>query len=76
MNGILADEMGLGKTIESIAIIALVESLKTKEELEHRNTHHIIIVPKITLGKWRKEIIEWVPTLRLFYFYGSNEERE
>lgn len=29
LNGILADEMGLGKTIESIAIIALVESLKS-----------------------------------------------
>ena len=26
LNGILADEMGLGKTIESIAILALVES--------------------------------------------------
>lgn len=76
MNGILADEMGLGKTIESIAIIALIEGLKTKEEKERRNTYHIIIVPKITLGKWRKEIIEWMPSIRLFYFYGSNEERE
>jgi len=29
LNGILADEMGLGKTIQSIAILALIESLKT-----------------------------------------------
>jgi SNF2 family DNA or RNA helicase len=60
--------MGLGKTIESIAILALVESLKSKEEIENRTTHHIVIVPKITLGKWRKEIIEWAPSLRLFTF--------
>ena len=38
--------------------------------------HHIVIVPKITLGKWRKEIMEWMPSVRLFYFYGSNEERD
>ena len=76
LNGILADEMGLGKTIQSIAIIALVESLKKREDIENRNSHHIVIVPKITLGKWRKEIMEWVPSVRLFYFYGNNEERE
>ena len=76
LNGILADEMGLGKTIESIAILALVESLKSKEEIECRDTHHIVIVPKITLGKWRREIGEWAPSLRVFCFYGTNEERE
>lgn len=56
MNGILADEMGLGKTIESIAIIAVVESLKKPHEILKRNSHHIIIVPKVTLGKWYKEL--------------------
>jgi SNF2 family DNA or RNA helicase len=30
LNGILADEMGLGKTIQSIAILAQVESEKTQ----------------------------------------------
>jgi SWI/SNF-related matrix-associated actin-dependent regulator of chromatin subfamily A member 5 len=35
-----------------------------------------VIVPKITLGKWRKEITDWCPSLRLMYFYGTNEERE
>jgi hypothetical protein len=33
-------------------------------------------VPKVTLGKWLKEIGEWVPSLRVFQFYGSHEERE
>lgn len=54
----------------------MVESLKTKEEIETRRSHHIVIVPKIVLGKWRKEITEWVPSVRLIYFYGTNEERE
>ena len=60
MNGILADEMGFGKTIQSISIIALIESLKYQHEREparsDRAAHHIVIVPKVTLGKWDREI--------------------
>lgn len=58
--------MGLGKTIQSIAILALIESLKSEEEIANRTSHHIVIVPKITLGKWKSEITEWCPTIRLF----------
>jgi len=76
MNGILADEMGLGKTIQSIAILALVESFKTAEEKLNRNSYHIVIVPKVTLGKWHKEIKQWCPQIRVLLFYGSQEERE
>jgi len=36
----------------------------------------LVIVPKIVLGKWLKEIAEWVPTLRILCFYGTGEERE
>jgi SWI/SNF-related matrix-associated actin-dependent regulator of chromatin subfamily A member 5 len=54
----------------------LIDSLKSKEEIEKRDSHHIVIVPKVTLGKWRKEIIEWCPSVKLFYFYGTNEERD
>lgn len=75
LNGILADEMGLGKTIQSIAILTLIESLKTEQEKLNRFSHHIVIVPKVTLGKWFKEISEWAPSLRLFQFYGDKEER-
>lgn len=66
LNGILADEMGLGKTIQSISILSLIESLKTAEQKKRRYSYHIIIVPKVTLGKWYKEIKEWVPSIRLF----------
>jgi len=68
--------MGLGKTIQSIAILAQVESLKTEEQKEKRTDAHIVIVPKITLGKWKKEIGEWCPALRALSFYGNSEERE
>ncbi len=75
LNGILADEMGLGKTIQSIAIIGLAETLKSKLEIENRKSHHLVIVPKIVLGKWLKEIAEWVPSLKILCFYGNGEER-
>lgn len=68
--------MGLGKTIQSIAIIGLVESLKSQQDIENRKSHHLVIVPKIVLGKWLKEIAEWVPSLRILCFYGTGEERE
>jgi SNF2 family DNA or RNA helicase len=58
--------MGLGKTIQSISILALVESLKSPAEKENRTSHHIVIVPKVTLGKWNKEIQQWCPSLKLF----------
>lgn len=53
LNGILADEMGLGKTIQSIAILAQIESEKTQHEILNRRSFHIVVVPKVTLGKWR-----------------------
>lgn len=68
--------MGLGKTIQSIAILAQLESEKTRQEILNRRSHHIVVVPKVTLGKWRQEIAEWFPTARCFTFYGSKEERE
>lgn len=76
LNGILADEMGLGKTIESISIIALIESRKSEEQILKRKKYHIIIVPKVTLNKWKKELNNWFPSLRVFKFYGNQEEKE
>lgn len=64
--------MGLGKTIQSISILALIEGRKTKEELSKpRKDFHIVIVPKVTLNKWRKECEKWFPTMRLLVFYGN-----
>jgi len=68
--------MGLGKTIESISILCLIDSFKTPHEIQNRFSHHIVIVPKVTLGKWNKELHQWAPSLRVFQFYGTGEERE
>ena len=68
--------MGLGKTIQSIAILAQVDSEKSRLQICNRHSHHIVIVPKVTLGKWRQEIGEWFPSTRCFVFYGMKEERE
>jgi SNF2 family DNA or RNA helicase len=35
-----------------------------------------VIVPKIVLGKWLKELAEWIPSIRVLCFYGTAEERE
>ena len=76
LNGILADEMGLGKTIQSIAILAQVESEKTTAQVKMRSSHHIVVVPKVTLGKWRQELEEWCPSMRVLTYYGGKEERQ
>jgi SNF2 family DNA or RNA helicase len=53
----------------------LIESFKTEKEKQNRYGHHIVIVPKVTLGKWEREIKEWAPSIRLIKFYGDGEER-
>lgn len=76
LNGILADEMGLGKTIQTIAAIAEIEDRLSQEEKQRRSAFHLIIVPKITLYNWENEFKAWLPSARVFMFYGTREERE
>ncbi|KAF2690124.1 hypothetical protein K458DRAFT_290576 [Lentithecium fluviatile CBS 122367] len=68
-NGILADEMGLGKTIQVIAFMAtLIE--------EHNCFPFLVVVPNSTCANWRREIKQWVPSLRVVTFFGSAAARE
>lgn len=76
LNGILADEMGLGKTIQTIASIAEIEDRMGEEEKMRRTAFHLIIVPKITLYNWENEFKRWLPSARVFMFYGTREERD
>jgi len=73
VNGILADEMGLGKTIQTIALLAYVNLLKKSN---HNSLVHIIIVPKVTIRNWLREMNKWLPELRVLYFYGNKFERK
>ena len=71
VNGILADEMGLGKTIQTIALLAFLHLQKDP----NKEIYYIIIVPKVTIKNWQREIAKWLPDLRVLYFYGDKNER-
>jgi chromodomain-helicase-DNA-binding protein 4 len=68
-NGILADEMGLGKTIQVIAWMATMVQ-------EHNCFPFLIVVPNSTAANWRREIKQWIPSLRVVAYFGSAQARE
>ena len=68
-NGILADEMGLGKTIQVIGFMATLVQ-------EHNCFPFLIVVPNSTCANWRREIKQWVPSLRVVAYFGSSQARE
>jgi chromodomain-helicase-DNA-binding protein 4 len=68
-NGILADEMGLGKTIQVIAFMATLVQ-------EHNCFPFLIVVPNSTAANWRREIKQWVPSLRVVAYFGSAQARD
>ena len=49
---------------------------KHKKNLGVKFDACLVLVPKVTLAKWQKEITNWVPDMRLLVFYGDNNERE
>ncbi|KAL6073870.1 ISWI chromatin-remodeling complex ATPase CHR11 [Balamuthia mandrillaris] len=69
INGILADEMGLGKTLQTISLLGF---LKNERGL---GGPHLIITPKSTLQNWINEFRRWCPSLAVFKFHGSKDER-
>jgi chromodomain-helicase-DNA-binding protein 4 len=68
-NGILADEMGLGKTIQVIAFMATMVR-------EHNCFPFLIVVPNSTAANWRREIKQWIPSLRVVAYFGSAQARD
>ncbi|KAH8730753.1 PHD/FYVE-zinc-finger like domain-containing protein [Phaeosphaeriaceae sp. PMI808] len=68
-NGILADEMGLGKTIQVIAFMATIVQ-------DHNCFPFLIVVPNSTAANWRREIKQWVPSLRVVAYFGSAQARD
>ena len=69
VNGILADEMGLGKTIQTISLLAYLN-------LKNSNFTHLIIVPKVTIKNWERELHKWLPSIKVLFFFGDKEERK
>ncbi len=72
VNGILADEMGLGKTIQTISLLAYMNL----PHMKTLNMFHLIIVPKVTINNWMREIKKWLPEVTILYFYGNKDERK
>lgn len=72
VNGILADEMGLGKTIQTISLLAYMKL----RNIDQGKIYHLIIVPKVTINNWQREIKKWLPDIRILYFYGNKDERK
>lgn len=68
-NAILADEMGLGKTIQVIGLFATLIQ-------HHKCWPFLVVVPNSTCPNWRKEIKQWVPSVRVVTYYGSSFARK
>ncbi|KAF2258008.1 hypothetical protein CC78DRAFT_538119 [Lojkania enalia] len=68
-NGILADEMGLGKTIQVIGFMATLVQ-------DHNCFPFLVVVPNSTCANWRREIKQWVPSLRVVTYFGSAQARD
>ncbi|KAL5361398.1 hypothetical protein BJX96DRAFT_84461 [Aspergillus floccosus] len=68
-NAILADEMGLGKTIQVIGLFATLIQ-------DHKCWPFLVVVPNSTCPNWRKEIKQWVPSIRVVTYYGSSTARK
>ena len=68
-NAILADEMGLGKTMQVIGFFATLIQY-------HKCWPFLVVVPNSTCPNWRKEIKQWVPSIRVVTYYGSAWSRK
>lgn len=68
ISGILADEMGLGKTAQVISFLSRIYELGDPGP-------HLIIVPTSTLENWMREFERFCPELKVYSYYGSQDER-
>ncbi|MFW8601887.1 DEAD/DEAH box helicase [Desulfobacterota bacterium M19] len=68
LGGCLADDMGLGKTLQTIALLASVNSDSKKPSL--------IIMPRSLLVNWAREIAAFYPQLSVYTWYGASRELE
>lgn len=59
----------MGKTLQTISLLGYLKNIR------NIGGPHLIIVPKSTLANWHKECKKWCPSLSVFVFHGSKEER-
>jgi SNF2 family DNA or RNA helicase len=61
---ILGDQMGLGKTIQSIGLLAHLQSALGQ------GGPHLVVVPLSVLSNWLSEIERFCPSMRAVRFHG------
>lgn len=64
MGAVLADDMGLGKTVQILSFLLYLKENKRKGNL--------VILPTSLLFNWKDEIQQFAPSLKVYYYYGSN----
>lgn len=66
--GILADDMGLGKTLQILSFLVQQKS-KTRRS-------NLIVVPTSLIFNWENEINKFCPDMDVYFYYGSNREKD
>ena len=67
---IVADEMGLGKTLQTLAFLAYLKLFRDQ------TGPFLVIAPLSVAPQWKKQVEDFVPSLRVFEYMGSQNVRE
>ena len=67
---IVADEMGLGKTLQTLAFMAHLKSLNLA------TGPFLVIAPSSVAPQWTRQANDFVPSLRVLEYMGSQDVRE
>jgi len=71
LSGLLCDDMGLGKTHQAMAL--LQSSINKRKKIQDAQKKHFLVVcPTSVIYHWQEKLREFLPTLRVWTFYGSN----
>ena len=71
LGAILADDMGLGKSVQAIAFL-----LQEKAEQGSLPAPTLLVCPTSLLGNWRREIMRFAPSLKVYTHYGPDRARD
>lgn len=69
LSGILCDEMGLGKTHQAMALLAAVMNDASTEKKKY-----LVVCPTSVIYHWQGLLAKYLPSLRLYVFYGVARE--
>lgn len=74
LSGLLCDDMGLGKTHQGMALIQAIKNFKEKEitPVPKKRPLFLIICPTSVLYHWQDKLHAFLPSMRVYTFYGSN----